>query len=63
VKRLLLGTVAKKSNISDWSIKIKDGQKNRHWTQEDWKKVLWTDKSKFEVFGSQRKTFVRCIKS
>jgi hypothetical protein len=23
------------------------------------KKVLWTDKSKFEVFGSQRRTFMR----
>uniref|UniRef100_A0AAR2IV22 Transposase Tc1-like domain-containing protein n=1 Tax=Pygocentrus nattereri TaxID=42514 RepID=A0AAR2IV22_PYGNA len=32
---------------------------HRHWTEEDWKKVLWTDESKFEVFGSQRRTFVR----
>ena len=27
------------------------------------KKVLWTDESKFEVFGSQRRTFVRCRKN
>ena len=25
--------------------------------------MLWTDKSKFEVFGSQRTTFVRCRKN
>ncbi|CAJ0959886.1 unnamed protein product [Ranitomeya imitator] len=31
----------------------------RHWTEEDWKRVLWTDESKFEVFGSNRGTFVR----
>lgn len=24
------------------------------------KKVLWTDESKFEVFGSHRRTFVKC---
>ena len=30
---------------------------------EYWKKVLWTDKSKFEVFGSQRRTFVRSRKN
>ena len=28
-------------------------------TDEDWKKVLWTDESKFEVFGSHRRTFER----
>ena len=33
--------------------------KEQHWTEEDWKKVLWTDESTFEVFGSHRRTFVR----
>ena len=27
------------------------------------KKVLWTEESKFGVFGSQRRTFVRCRKN
>jgi hypothetical protein len=31
---------------------------HRHWTEEDWKKVLWTNESKFELFESQRRTFV-----
>ena len=34
-------------------------KEHRHWTEEDWKKELWTDESKFEVFGSHRRTFVR----
>ena len=33
----------------------------RHWTEEDWKKVLWTDE--FEVFISQRIRFVKCRKN
>ena len=33
--------------------------KHRHWTTENWKKVLWTDESKFEIFGSSRRVFVR----
>ena len=28
------------------------------WTTEDWKKVLWTDKSKFEIFSTSRRIFV-----
>ena len=34
----------------------------RHWTEEDRKKVLWTDKN-FEVSGSHRRTFVRSRRS
>lgn len=36
-----------------WAKKYKD------WTAEDWKKVLWTDESKFEVFGNKRRSYVR----
>ena len=43
--------------------RLRGAKEHRHWTEEDWKKVLWTDKSKFEVFGSQRRTFVRCRKN
>ena len=40
--------------------RLRWAKEHRHWTEEDWKKVLWTDESKFEVFGSHRRTFVRC---
>ena len=32
--------------------------KHRQWTTENWKKVLWTDESKFEIFSSSRRVFV-----
>lgn len=34
-------------------------KKHRHWTEDQWRKVLWTDESKFELFGSKRRVFVR----
>ena len=33
--------------------------KHRQWITENWKKVLWTDESNFEIFASPRKVFVR----
>ncbi|GJQ68021.1 hypothetical protein Trydic_g16749 [Trypoxylus dichotomus] len=42
------------------------GQKRHEWAQAyknltitNWKKVLWSDESKFEVYGSRRRVFVR----
>lgn len=32
---------------------------HRNWTVDDFKNVLWTDESKFEVFGQTRRVFVR----
>lgn len=32
------------------------------WTFEDWSKVLWTDESKFEIFSSKRRVYVRRFK-
>lgn len=29
------------------------------WAAEQWRQVLWTDESKFKVFGQKRRTFVR----
>lgn len=34
-------------------------RKHKNWTIDDWKKVLWTDESKFELFGGKRRVFVR----
>lgn len=32
---------------------------HKNWTTDQWKKVLFTDESKFEIFGSKRRIFVR----
>ena len=37
--------LANKNKILTWA------KEHRHCTEKDWKKVLWTDKSKFEVLG------------
>lgn len=34
-------------------------REHQHWTLEQWNNVLWTDESKFEIFGSRRHVFVR----
>ena len=38
--------------------KIMDTKKRR-WTLDWWQSVLWSDESKFEIFGSNRRVFVR----
>ncbi|CAH2087759.1 unnamed protein product [Euphydryas editha] len=32
---------------------------HKDWTVENWKQVLWTDESKFEIFGQKRRIYVR----
>jgi hypothetical protein len=34
-------------------------KKLKQWTLDWWKSVLWSDESKFEIFGSNRRVFVR----
>lgn len=34
-------------------------QQHKNWSVQQWSKVLFTDESKFEVFGSHRRMFVR----
>lgn len=34
-------------------------QKYKNWTMDQWKSVLWTDESKFELFGNKRRQYVR----
>ena len=55
----LLGRVAKKKpylRLANKRKRLRWAKEHRHWTEEDWKKVLSV---KFEVFGSHRRTFVR----
>jgi len=32
---------------------------HRHWSSEDWKRVLWTDESSIELFSSSGRVYVR----
>ena len=34
-------------------------KKHDQWTLDQWKSVLWSDESKFEIFGSNHRVFVR----
>ena len=52
VKKPLLRAQNKKKRLQ-WAILYKD------YTAEDWEKVLWTDESKFEVFGTKPRIHVR----
>lgn len=36
---------------------------HRNWSLDDWKQVLWSDESKFEVFGQNRRVYVRRSKT
>ena len=53
VRKPLLRWQNKKKSHEDWAMK------HRQWTTENWKKVLWTDESKFVIFGSSLRVFVR----
>ena len=35
-------------------------KKHEQWTLDQWKSVLWSDVSKFAIFGSNHRVFVRC---
>lgn len=52
VSKPLLKTINKKKRLN-WA------REHKNWTTADWEKVLWTDESKFEIFGSKRRVFVR----
>ena len=50
-KKLLLKD-SNKAKILTWT------KKHEQWTLDRWKSVLWSDESKFEIFGSNRRLFV-----
>lgn len=51
-KKPLLRTINKKKRLA-WA------KQHKSWTPAKWKKVLFTDESKFELFGSKRRFYVR----
>ena len=42
--------------------RLKYAWEHNNWNSDQWKKVLWSDKSKFEIFGSMQATPVRMKK-
>lgn len=57
-----LGRVSVKKPLLRSQNKVKRllfAQKHKDWTLEQWKSVLWTDESKFEIFGTKRRQYVR----
>lgn len=58
----LTGRVAMRKPLLRPQNKVKRlawAKKHQNWSISQWKKVLWSDESKFEVFGSHRRVFVR----
>ena len=58
----LMGRVARKKQLLKRKNKVKRYawvKKHRNWTREQWKRVLWSDESKFEVFGSKRRAYIQ----
>jgi hypothetical protein len=43
--------------------RLRFAKKHVKWSKKKWKKVLFTDESKFELFGNNRQTFVRRMKN
>ena len=61
-KSSLVGRVAaKKPLLRPANIKkrLLFAKQHVNWTKEQWRRVLFTDESKFELFGGKRRTFVR----
>lgn len=46
----------RKANIRK---RLKFAQEHVNWTEEQWNRVLFTDETKVEVFGTHRRVFVR----
>jgi hypothetical protein len=46
----------RKKNVKE---RLAFAKKYAKWTVEQWSKVLWTDETKIELFGTRRRVFVR----
>lgn len=58
----MMGRVAAKKPLLRAMNKIKRlqfAEKHKDWSLDQWKSVLWSDESKFEIFGTRRRVFVR----
>ena len=50
---------AQEALVDERSSSQSDGlcKKYEHWTAEHWKRVVWSDEAKFELFGSKRRQY------
>ena len=39
--------------------RLKFAQRHKNWCAEQWKSTLWSDESKFEIFGTKRRPYVQ----
>ena len=60
--RPLRSNCCKETLLKDTNNKkrLASAKKHEQWILERGKSVLWSDESKFEIFGSNRRVFVRC---
>ena len=49
----------RKPLLSDTNKAKRWAYRHRNWTYEQWKKVLWSDEKKFELFNSKRRQHCR----
>ena len=40
-------------------LSLRFAKQHKDWTNDDWNKILWTDESKFELFGTDPRVYVR----
>ena len=61
MNQAMVEIAAKKPLLKDHNNKKRHAWAKKHeqWTLFWWKSVFWSDKSKFEIFGSNRHVFVR----
>ena len=61
---LIPGGTSSTNELYPWSTNKKKrlawAKKHEQWMFDQWKSVLWSDESKFEIFGSNHHVFVRC---
>ena len=46
-------------NDTNKKTRLASAKKHKQWTLARWKSALWSDESKFEIFGSSCRVFVR----
>jgi transposase len=58
----LHGRIARKKpfvSLRNRQRRLQFARAHLHWTRNDWSRVLWSDESKFQRFGSDGRTYVR----
>lgn len=58
----LYGRVARKKPLlteRHKAIRLKWAKDHKDWIVDDWEKVIWSDESKFNLFGSDGRTYIR----